>query len=58
MVILRNPRTGQVRGFVHGAEAAPQNVDATVSALSLDPGLERLTSRGIPDPEDWTKKKK
>ena len=53
MAILRNPRTGEVRGFVHGAEAAPQNVDGTVSTLYLDPGLEKLTSRGIPDPEDW-----
>ena len=54
ITILRNPRTGQIRGILRGAAAAPQNVDATVSALSLDPGLERLTSRGIPGPDDWT----
>ena len=54
ITILRNPRTGQIRGILRGAAAAPPNVDATVSALSLDPGLERLTSRGIPGPDDWT----
>jgi len=55
VTILRNSRTGQIRAVLRGAEAAPHNVDAAVSALSLDPGLERLTSRGIPDPEDWTR---
>ena len=54
VTILRNPRDGQIRAILRGAEAAPQRVDATVSTLSLDPGLERLTSRGIPDPESWT----
>ena len=54
VTILRNPRTGQIRAILRGAEAAPPNLDATVSALSLAPGLERLTSRGIPDPDDWT----
>ena len=54
ITILRNPQTGQIRALLRGAEAAPQNVDATVAALSLDAGLQRLTSRGIPDPEDWT----
>ena len=54
VTILRNPRNGQIRAILRGAEAAPPSVDATVSTLSLDPGLERLTSRGIPDPDDWT----
>ena len=54
VTILRNPRTGQIRAILRGADAASQNLDATVSALSLAPGLERLTSRGIPDPDDWT----
>ncbi len=54
VTILRNPRTGQIRGILRGPAAAPPNVDATVLALSLDPGLERLTSRGIPGPDDWT----
>ena len=55
VTILRNPRSGQIRAILRGAAAVPPDVNATVSALSLDPGLERLTSRGIPDPEDWTR---
>ena len=55
ITILQNPGTGQIRAILRGAEAAPQNLDATVSALSLDPGLERLSSLGIPNPEDWTR---
>ena len=55
VTMLRNPRTGQVRAVLRGAEAAPPNVDATVSAMSLDPGLERLTSHGLPEPEDWNR---
>ena len=55
VTILRNPRTRQIRAILRGAEAAPRNVDAAVSALLPGPGLERLTSRGIPDPEDWTR---
>ena len=54
VTILRNPRSGQVRAILRGAEAVPPNLDATVSSLSLDAGLERSTSRGIPDSEDWT----
>ena len=54
VTLLRNPGNGQIRAILRGAEAAPSNQGATVSTLSLDPGLERLTSRGIPDPEDWT----
>ena len=53
VTILRNSRTGQIRGILRGSAATPPNLDITVSALSLDPGLERLTSRGIPDPDDW-----
>ena len=55
VTILRNSRTGQIRGILRGSAATPPNLDITVSALSLDPGLERLTSRGIPDAEDWTR---
>ncbi len=55
VTILRNPRTGQIRAILRGSAAAPENLDATVSALSLDPGMERLTSRGIPGPDDWTR---
>ena len=53
VTILRNPRSGQIRAILRGVAAALPNLDATVSALSLPAGLERLTSRGIPDPNDW-----
>ena len=55
VTILRNPQTGQIRAILRGPEATPAHLDATVSALSLDPGLERWTSRGIPGPDDWTR---
>ena len=55
MTILRNPATGQIRGILRDATLAALTRGNTASALSLDPGLERLTSRGIPAPEDWTR---
>ncbi len=54
MVILRNPRTGQIRGFLRDpppAALAGSAVD--VGALSPEPGLEALFSRGLPDPRAW-----
>ena len=51
--ILRNSRTGQIRGILRGAEATGLARDDTVSALTREPGMEVLTSRGIPDREDW-----
>ncbi len=59
--ILRDPLTGQVRGIFRDAPlslldaagmAAPLGPTAA-AALSLEPGLEVLASRGIPRPEDW-----
>ncbi len=59
--ILRDPLTGQVRGIFRDAPpslmaaagmAAPLGPEAA-AALSLDPGLEVLASRGLPRPEDW-----
>ncbi len=58
VTILRNPRTGQIRAILRGEEAAPENLDAAVSSLSVEPGMERMTSRGIPDPDDWTQWKR
>ena len=54
MVILRNPRTGQVRAFLRDpppAALAGGAVDA--GALSPEPGLEALFSRGLPGPREW-----
>ena len=53
--ILRNPRTGQVRGILRGSAATGLARDDAVSTLTREPGLEVLTSRGIPDREDWTR---
>ena len=53
VTILRNTRTGQIRAILRGSAAATPNVDTTVSALTLERGLERLTSHGIPHQEDW-----
>ena len=52
MVILRNPRTGQVRGILRDlAPAAQVAMDAVGQAGG--PGLEVLFSRGIPGAEAW-----
>lgn len=53
MVILRNPRTRQVRGILRGMteEVAAQRDAAT--AFGAGPDLEVLFSRGIPDTADW-----
>ena len=53
VTILRNPRTREIRGILRDRSDAVLTRGKAVSALSLDPGLERLTSRGLPDPEDW-----
>ena len=53
VTILRNARTRQIRAILRDAQVTPRNLDATVSAQSVETGLERLTSRGIPSPNDW-----
>ena len=54
MVILRNPRTGQVRGFLRDLpEAALARGKITADALSPEPDLEALFSRGIPSAEAY-----
>ena len=54
MVILRNPRTGQVRGFLRDPPAAALAGGAVdVGALSPERGLEALFSRGLPRPREW-----
>ena len=51
--ILRNPRTGQVRGILRGVTGVAPDGSTAASKLTLDPVLETLTSRGIPDRETW-----
>ena len=53
VTILRDPRTGQIRGILRGATDAALGPGTAASTLTLDPGFETLTSRGIPDPESW-----
>ena len=64
MAILRNPRTGQVRGILRDLPAMALAKDdaaaalaltsaGAAAALSLEPGLEVLFSRGIPDKTAW-----
>ncbi|WP_420615792.1 leucine-rich repeat domain-containing protein [Candidatus Palauibacter sp.] len=54
MTILRNPRSGQVRGFLrHAPPQGLQSEAAAVGALVLDRGLEALFSRGIPAEHEW-----
>ena len=52
MAILRNPRTGQVRGILRNVPPPTQAaMDAT--GLAAGPGLEVLFSRGIPEGAAW-----
>ena len=52
MVILRNPRNGQVRGILRDLSPPTQTaMDAVGQAAG--PGLDVLFSRGIPEAEAW-----
>ena len=52
MAILREPRTGRIRGFLRGPRLAAQAaMDAAGQAAGS--GLEVLFSRGIPGVEEW-----
>ena len=53
MAILRDPRSGDVRGFLRDLAPTVAASDDLASALSSEPGLEALFSRGIPDPSAW-----
>ncbi|MDE2878084.1 hypothetical protein [Candidatus Palauibacter soopunensis] len=50
--IVRNPATRQVRAILRDPSPAGL-AGAVAEALALDPALEALVSRGIPDPADW-----
>ena len=52
MAILRNPLTGQVRGFL---DDQPQAAEAAMDVAwrATEPGLDVLFSRGIPDTMAW-----
>lgn len=50
--IVRDPETRQVRAILQDPSAAGLT-GAVAEVLALDPALEVLVSRGIPDPDDW-----
>ncbi|MCY3698711.1 MAG: hypothetical protein OXH46_03590 [Gemmatimonadetes bacterium] len=50
--IVRDPATRQVRAILQDPSPAGL-AGAVAEALALDPALEALVSRGIPDPADW-----
>lgn len=52
MAILRNPRTGQIRGILRNLPPATR-VAADAPGQAAGPGLEVLFSRGIPGFEAW-----
>ena len=54
MAILRNARTGQVRAILELPEHALTDADAAAE-LAPGPGVRLRFSRGIPDPEAWSR---
>ncbi len=52
MAILRDPRTGQVRGFLSDLPAAAQTAADAVGG-AVGQGLEMLFSRGVPVADAW-----
>ncbi|WP_419935278.1 M66 family metalloprotease [Candidatus Palauibacter sp.] len=53
VAILRDPRTGIVRGILQDLPPTAATRADAVAAVSPEPGLEVLFSRGIPGSEEW-----
>ena len=53
MAVLRDPRTGQIRGILRDLPGTVVTRADAVAALSPAPGLEVLFSHGIPTAEAW-----
>ena len=53
MAVLRNSRTGQVRGILRDPPAGLLTQGAADAAGALAPGVEMLFSRGIPETGAW-----
>ncbi len=56
--VLRNPRTGQIRGILRELPGTVGTLAEAVAALSPEPGLDVLFSRGIPDAEAWNREER
>ena len=52
MAILRDPRTGQIHGFLSDLPPGAQTAADAVAQIA-GKGMEVLFSRGIPDAEAW-----
>ena len=53
VMILRDPRSGQVRAILRGAPEPEMERAEAAAALGAPPELEVLFSRGIPDASQW-----
>ena len=53
MAILRDPASGQVRGFFSELSQDVGTAAAAAAAIDAEPGLRVLFSRGIPDAAAW-----
>ena len=53
MAVFRDPRTGQVRALLRDLPGTVLTRSDAVAALSPEPGIEVLFSRGIPPVESW-----
>jgi len=53
MAVLRDPRTGQIRGFLRELPGTVLTHADALAAVSPEPGLEVLFSRGISAAESW-----
>ena len=53
MAILRDPASGQVRGFFSRLDQDVGTAAAAASAIDAEPGMRVLFSRGIPDAAAW-----
>ena len=53
MAILRDPASGQVRGFFSDLDQDVGTAAAAATAIDAEPGMRVLFSRGIPDAAAW-----
>lgn len=53
MIILRDGRSGQVRGILDTSDLHARELAAAAAEVAPPTGVEVLTSRGIPRPEAW-----
>ena len=53
MIILRDARSGQVRGILDTSQPHARELAAAAAEVAPATGVEVLTSRGLPRPEAW-----